>query len=640
MDVKETLSRLEKLADQFLQPADKQKLKRACLNIQQKHDSHKLYLAVVGEFSSGKSTFINALIGHRLLKEGVFPTTACATYLKHEGKELAVHVKFSDGKKYLATNGMLSKVNLYLQHKYHKEATDINQLIDYITSETSIAQDVTSLHISIPDAKFPPNIILIDTPGFNPGTLEANNHFEITSDVVEHIADMAIILTSAQQAMSSSLQHFLLNHVKRCLHRCIFVVSKIDMMPVVERTVVMDYTLNEITNRLGVRSPYLYGVSSITMLPAKKIPDIIADQWDSLKKNFEKFENSSWKLLEQKGKLVVSEHVWTLINTLINNIKQNITKVDAKLTHDEKLLSETRIESIREVTDFMVHQANQHFTKAVLPIRKNIANSLKQCEIKALEDVRQTILNCFIECKRVYNDNFERRASHSVNYLVNTLLINWSQTHAAQVDSDMLMLVSKEKTSMNQTFKSYYNRFSSLNGKIEKFPFDLSMISYSERPITGLDVANHGLQKQGNYYIKGRTAGDFKVEFSFLDPLVDVLESSIGFVKGFLFTNASSKKLRNYQIQSEQTLRNFFAHKKQEALENFDNVCLENKKSITEYGKLHVSTYGNKVSELITSHEQQILSLKERRKELHTAIDRLLKWQVEIEEKLVMLKQQ
>src|SRR6476620_1673345 len=33
-------------------------------------------IVVVGEFNAGKSAFINALIGERLLQEGVTPTTA------------------------------------------------------------------------------------------------------------------------------------------------------------------------------------------------------------------------------------------------------------------------------------------------------------------------------------------------------------------------------------------------------------------------------------------------------------------------------------------------------------------------------------------------------------------------------------
>lgn len=36
-----------------------------------------------GEFNSGKSTFINALLGKRYLKEGVVPTTNEITFLRY-----------------------------------------------------------------------------------------------------------------------------------------------------------------------------------------------------------------------------------------------------------------------------------------------------------------------------------------------------------------------------------------------------------------------------------------------------------------------------------------------------------------------------------------------------------------------------
>src|ERR671919_2762579 len=40
-------------------------------------------LVVVGEFNAGKSAFINALAGQRVLEEGVTPTTARIHILKH-----------------------------------------------------------------------------------------------------------------------------------------------------------------------------------------------------------------------------------------------------------------------------------------------------------------------------------------------------------------------------------------------------------------------------------------------------------------------------------------------------------------------------------------------------------------------------
>ena len=38
-------------------------------------------IAVVGEFSSGKSTFVNAIIGKDLLKHATLETTAALTYI-------------------------------------------------------------------------------------------------------------------------------------------------------------------------------------------------------------------------------------------------------------------------------------------------------------------------------------------------------------------------------------------------------------------------------------------------------------------------------------------------------------------------------------------------------------------------------
>ncbi|XP_042387243.1 probable transmembrane GTPase FZO-like, chloroplastic isoform X2 [Zingiber officinale] len=53
--------------------------------------SEPFLLVIVGEFNSGKSTVINALLGRRYLKEGVVPTTNEITLLLHSETESANH---------------------------------------------------------------------------------------------------------------------------------------------------------------------------------------------------------------------------------------------------------------------------------------------------------------------------------------------------------------------------------------------------------------------------------------------------------------------------------------------------------------------------------------------------------------------
>jgi ribosome biogenesis GTPase A len=43
-------------------------------------------VVVVGEFNAGKSTFINALLGQKVLKEGILPTTSKIGILKSSTK--------------------------------------------------------------------------------------------------------------------------------------------------------------------------------------------------------------------------------------------------------------------------------------------------------------------------------------------------------------------------------------------------------------------------------------------------------------------------------------------------------------------------------------------------------------------------
>src|SRR5260370_9312443 len=70
----ETLARFEESTD------DRKTLRRSALQLDE------LFLLVVaGEFNSGKSAFINALVGSPLLAEGVTPTTTRIQLLRYGG---------------------------------------------------------------------------------------------------------------------------------------------------------------------------------------------------------------------------------------------------------------------------------------------------------------------------------------------------------------------------------------------------------------------------------------------------------------------------------------------------------------------------------------------------------------------------
>ncbi|MFN2167627.1 MAG: dynamin family protein, partial [Anaerolineae bacterium] len=78
-DEKVALERLQlALAGFEVTPEDQKTLQKSLQQLDE-----LFLLVIVGEFNSGKSAFINALLGERFLPEGVTPTTAQISILHH-----------------------------------------------------------------------------------------------------------------------------------------------------------------------------------------------------------------------------------------------------------------------------------------------------------------------------------------------------------------------------------------------------------------------------------------------------------------------------------------------------------------------------------------------------------------------------
>lgn len=122
-------------------------------------DTREYRITVLGEFSSGKSTFLNALIGKDILPHGVEETTATVTYIHNVApdnpKANKVVVIFND------VNRKPVQLNL---------SQSRTALIDFVTAkakDTDVTKEISEVHIYIPYLSGDQRIILIDTPGLN-----------------------------------------------------------------------------------------------------------------------------------------------------------------------------------------------------------------------------------------------------------------------------------------------------------------------------------------------------------------------------------------------------------------------------------------------------------------------------------------
>jgi small GTP-binding protein len=165
-------------------------------------------LVVAGEFNSGKSSFINALLGERVLPEGVTPTT--------------------------------DRIN---RLRYGAEASE--QLVEAFLLDRTHPADVLR------------EITVVDTPGTN---AIIRRHEELTRDFIPR-ADLVFFVTSADRPFTESERAFL-EQIREWGKKIVLVVNKIDILSSPEeRSQVIEFVRQHVTALLG-EAPRLFAVSA------------------------------------------------------------------------------------------------------------------------------------------------------------------------------------------------------------------------------------------------------------------------------------------------------------------------------------------------------------------------------------------
>lgn len=158
----QTISEIEKLIQV---PAFSDQLRF----FQERYEDEEFRIAVVGEYSTGKSTFLNALIGSDVLSHASKETTAVNTRI--------VNVPADDPRCGTGQVTFSNQPPLILDN-----IRDLKQYTTTYSSFYNVASEVESVEIYCSIHGIDSNIVFVDTPGLN-GTAEG--HYERTAELVK-----------------------------------------------------------------------------------------------------------------------------------------------------------------------------------------------------------------------------------------------------------------------------------------------------------------------------------------------------------------------------------------------------------------------------------------------------------------------
>ena len=212
---REWLAKLQRALARFdTDPADLSTLDRSIAQL-----DRLFLLVVIGEFNAGKSAFINALTGQRVLEEGPTPTTTRLQILRY-GDTAGRHI----------------------------EQGTTAEGVDVISAPVALLRDLD----------------IVDTPGTNAIFRE---HEKLTTEFVPQ-ADLVLFVTSADRPFTESERAFL-EAIRNWGKKIVIVINKVDILDRDEdRHQVRQFVADQAQRLLGT-TPEMFMISARHALKTK-----------------------------------------------------------------------------------------------------------------------------------------------------------------------------------------------------------------------------------------------------------------------------------------------------------------------------------------------------------------------------------
>lgn len=356
-------------------------------------------IAVVGEFSSGKSTFINAFIGKDVLKHASAETTAAITYIynvpENDKRYGQCVVAFRNGEKEILPN--LEQL---------REYTTVNESVNVTDKIESV-----SIYTHFLDSTHP--IVLTDTPGLN-GI--ADKHREITLEEIRRSHTCIYLLSNnGVKKSDTDFLKVLLNYQSRF----IFLQNFIDTLrtsegETINKKIQSDREiLDEFFKKANASVKYdVYPVSAIKALAARDLSkekvyendiDFITDRELLLdESHFTEFEKRLTEIIDSGEYLdIIAESAKMILLKNLNRLKNGIEDEDR--IREELLKADQRTQRINNANRMIEVLREEEPSK-----RKSLLNFIeaKDIDIRKLikENVNKQLVNLSNEINKLIDE--------------------------------------------------------------------------------------------------------------------------------------------------------------------------------------------------------------------------------------------
>jgi putative protein kinase ArgK-like GTPase of G3E family len=387
------LTQLAELATEF----GAEHIASTARSIAERISEGRFYVACIGQFKRGKSTLLNALIGHSVLPTAVVPVTAVPTIIRH-GDRLAARVRFQSAK---WTDIPVRDVEEFVSEGKNPEN----------------AKGVAGVEVFVPSPLLETGMCLVDTPGI--GSVFAGNT-AATQAFIPHI-DAAIVVIGADPPLSGDeLQ--LVEAVSQEVHDLVFVLNKADRANAAERSAALEFARRVLETHLKRTFPAIFEVSALDRLEQKG-PE---RDWGQLVHALEDLVLRSGRSLVRKAS---GRGIRRAANQLLAVIREERDALQRPVEESEQRIAKLR-EAIAEGEGAMrdlgaLLAGEQQRLSQVFVGRRKVF--LKQTQVLAQKELAQHLRS---RAQRRNGPAYRRDLNHLAQNIVRAQLTPWLEGEA------------------------------------------------------------------------------------------------------------------------------------------------------------------------------------------------------------------
>lgn len=592
--------------------------------VKAKKQDRKLNLSIIGEFSTGKSTFINALLGKELLASSALQGTTVASTMIEYGEEYMLEVAYLDGSPQARMT--------------FSDFDSLRTKLQQYTTVPSIARKLKSVHVSLPLEILQHDFRIIDTPGTN--VTEAW-HEDVTIRTIKEESDLSIVLLSAEKQLTATSQAFVNRQLSDILPQCIFVVTKVDLLRPRERRQVLSYIKGKVEEEFELKDAVVLPFASTLVLDAENqhtvsdFPEVAEEDYSNevlLPKSLLGIRKIIQHTTKQKT-IAITKKLTALVDQSYALLSENMDVISSDYQERIALLEKSRTIDLSAFVRQQKTRVLSEFDRMMHSIQTEAEENVESKVSAATNYVISQLDNSTsLDTLKIYiNNSLSTDCSSAANLVAH----QGSEYH------------KKQKEAYKKQMGAYNTAFSQVYDSLKIVPVNMrkSSLRYPDSPrVETANIASTAqyiaqeLSKENKAFFGGMAAGA-AIGTAMLPGVGTVVGGFLGLFAGSMAAPDKAKVRGECKTKLRPQLENYYGGIAQSVLHGVEGYARQLRDSLIHEMDDYIPRYRQEVERQLAQEEESRSQLKQQNAELEKDKQRMRNHKLALESVMKHLNQ-